>query len=337
MTSFLAGVAYHLPERCLSNDDLAALHPGWDASSIFRKTGVRERHICAPGETAIDLGYGAAEKLLQEMSIDRNDIDVVLVCTQTPDHFLPNSACLLQDRLGLPQTCAALDYNLGCSGFTYGLWLASALVQGGGVRNVLLITADALSRYCDPDDYATMTLFGDGAAAALITGDDRPAWAEIGPTVWGTDGRGGANLIVRAGCARQPTSEHRGDHNLFMNGPEIFSFALSTVKEGIQRLLDKTALSWSEVDHFLFHQANRFILDQLRATMDIPKSKLPMELEDCGNTSSSTIPLLLRRGREQQRFQPGDRCVLAGFGVGYSWAMTSLSWIESPACAHGAY
>ncbi len=329
MTAFLLGIECHLPEQIRTNEELAALHAGWDATKFYEKTGIRSRRIAAVDQTASDLGYLAAERLLRGTAIDRGTIDALLFCTQSPDFFLPTTACLLQERLGLPSTCGAFDYNLGCSGFTYGLWLARSLILSNTVRNVLLIVADTYSKYCDPDDLTTGPIFGDAGAAALISGSSSGSIATLGPTVVGTDGRGAGNLIVRAGCARLPATTSRADRHLYMNGPEVFSFTLSAVKAGIQQLLDGLGIGWNEVDVFLFHQANRFMLQRLRTVMKIPEGKMPIDMEDVGNTVSASIPLLIRRGMDRGLFRPGQRCVMAGFGVGYSWAMSALTWGEA--------
>ena len=326
MTAYLRGIHYCLPERVRTNVELAAAHPAWDPTKLYEKTGIRSRRIAAIDQTASDLGYIAAERLLEELSFDRGRIDALLFCTQSPDFFLPTTACLLHTRLGLPSHCGAFDYNLGCSGFTYGLWLSRSLILSNAVSNVLLIVADTYSKYCDPDDLATAPIFGDAGAAALISASADGSIGTLGPTVVGTDGRGSHNLIVRAGCARLPSSSARGDNHLYMNGPEIFSFTLSAVKAGIQQLLDRLDIGWDEVDVFLFHQANRFMLERLRTVMKIPEEKMPIDVEDVGNTVSASIPLLIRRGMDRGLFRPGQKCVLAGFGVGYSWAMSALTW-----------
>jgi len=326
MSVFLGGLQYYLPEQISTNEGWTTRHHDWDPARFYEKTGIRRRRIAAVDQTAGDLGYLAAERLLAELSFDRGTIDALLFCTQSPDFFLPATACLLQQRLGLPSTCGAFDYNLGCSGFTYGLWLSRALILSKAVNNVLLIVADTYSKYCDPDDLTTAPIFGDAGAAALISASPRGSLATLGPTVVGTDGRGADNLIVRAGCARLPRSQSSRDTHLYMNGPEIFSFTLSAVKSGIQQLLDRLEVGWDEVDLFLFHQANRFMLQRLRNVMKIPEEKMPIDVEDVGNTVSASIPLLIRRGMDRGLFRPGQRCVMAGFGVGYSWAMSALTW-----------
>jgi 3-oxoacyl-[acyl-carrier-protein] synthase-3 len=321
----LLGIDYYLPDSILTNDDLVRINPGWDAEKIFKKTRIRSRAIAPREQTAADLGFLAAEKLLDRLDFDRGSVDALIFCTQSPDYFLPSSACLLQDRLGLPNSCGAFDFNLGCSGFTYGLWLARSLILSGSAANVLLITADTYSRYCDLHDLSTVSIFGDGGAATLLSASPANGVASILGTVVGTDGRGAENLIVRGGCARNPRPE-AGAHHLVMKGPEILSFTLSTVRDGIDRLLRRTGLAWDEVDHFLFHQANGFMLDRLGMSMGIDPARMPIDLEFTGNTVSASIPILMAKACEAGRFEQGDTCVLAGFGVGYSWAMTLVEW-----------
>jgi 3-oxoacyl-[acyl-carrier-protein] synthase III len=341
MNAYLQGITYCLPEATRTNEDLVALNPAWNAATIYARTGIRSRRIAAEGETAADLGFRAASSLLETLNVDRNTIDAIVFCTQTADHLLPASACLLQSRLDLPFSCAAFDLNLGCSGFVYELWLARALVAAGDAAKILLIVGDTNSKYCNPHDMGTATIFGDGVGAALVTATPEGAIASLGPTVLGTDGRGGAHLLVKAGGARlRPTpataevrcdanGNLRSDEQVYMNGAEIYSFTLNRVQVGIRQLLDKANLAWSDIDLFLFHQANRFMLEQLRKQMGIPAEKLPIDIETTGNTAGASIPILLSRCQTQGMLKPGHRCVLAGFGVGFSWAMTLLTWSGS--------
>jgi 3-oxoacyl-[acyl-carrier-protein] synthase-3 len=326
MSAWLHGLATAFPERTQSNDELAAGIAGWTGPRIEAKTGIRARRVAAAEETAGDLCARAAERLFAERQIDRSTIDALIVCTQSPDYLLPSTACLLQDRLQLPQTCAAFDVTLGCSGYTYGLWLARSLVLSQSARNVLLLTGDTYTKYCRPTDLAVASLFGDGAAASLITDRPEQAWAEIGPSVLGTDGRGAPHLIVPVGGARQPLATPEAERALHMNGAEIASFAVSTIKPLLQRLLDKLGRTWDEVEHFVFHQANPAFVQRLAAAYRLPLEKVPVGLADIGNTCSATIPMLLEECVQTRRFRPGDRLLLAGFGVGYSWAATALEW-----------
>jgi 3-oxoacyl-[acyl-carrier-protein] synthase-3 len=341
MHARILDMAAHLPSRVLDNDTLAALYPEWSADKILAKTGIRERRIAADGETAADLACAAAEKLFAQGRVGRAEIDFVLLCTQAPDHLLPTTACLLQERLGIARSAGALDFNLGCSGFVYGLSLARGLVDSGAARRVLLLTADTYSKYIHPQDRSVRTLFGDAAAATVIGPDAHAPAAEgaaIGPFVFGTDGRGARDLIVDAGGARRPcdaasAAEHRdangnvrsADH-LYMNGAEVFAFTLREVPAAIDALLHKAGLAKDDIDYFVLHQANRFMLDTLRRKIGVAADRLPIHMEDVGNTVSSTIPLALMRMRDAGQLAAGTRLMLVGFGVGYSWAATIINF-----------
>ena len=265
------------------------------------------------------------------------DIDFLLYCTQSPDYFLPASACVLQDRLGLPRSCGALDFNQGCSGFVYGLSLAKGLIESGQARRLLLLTADTYTRYIHPLDRSTCTLFGDGASATLVEAAEGGE-AGLDAFVFGTDGRGARQLIVPAGAHRRPRSAEtavettdadgnvRSSDNLYMNGREIFRFAISEVPRAMSALLGRAGLSGDEIDWLVPHQANRFMLDELVKRLGIPREKTPYVFENSGNTVSSTIPIVLEAMLADGRLKSGDRAALIGFGVGYSWAACTMRW-----------
>ncbi|HEX2060502.1 MAG TPA: ketoacyl-ACP synthase III [Thermoanaerobaculia bacterium] len=330
-TAAIRAVASHLPETVLSNDALAAMFGDWDADKIYEKTGIRERRIAAPDECASDLGVAAAQKLFERGACAPADIDFLLFCTQSADHVLPTTACLVQDRLGLRTDCGALDINQGCSGFVYGLSLAKGLIASGAAKNVLLITADTYTKYINERDRSVRTIFGDGAAATLISAIDADA-EHVGPFVFGTDGRGAQNLIVPAGGTRLRVSDEtrvescdtsgnwRHAENLYMNGGEIFTFTLTAVPKAVNALLAQAGRTVEDVDHFVFHQANRFMLERIRGKMKLPEEKFWIDVETIGNTVSSTIPIALETGMAQGKMQAGQTALLAGFGVGYSWA-----------------
>ena len=237
----------------------------------------------------------------------------------------------MQDRLGLPTTCGALDFNLGCSGFVYGLALAKSLIETNLANKMLLIVGDTLSKTINRRDRGALALFGDGAAATLISGGNEPEEA-IGPFVFGTDGRGARNLIIPAGGFRnRPTPENaiakddgsgnfRSQQELFMDGAEIFNFSLQRVPKAVAQLLEKCRMNLEEVDFFVFHQANRFMLEALRRKIKIPREKFIFNLELYGNTSSATIPMAIEVALEQGQLKPGSKVMVVGFGVGYSWA-----------------
>jgi 3-oxoacyl-[acyl-carrier-protein] synthase-3 len=329
-------IVSHLPERIETNDDLRRENPDWRMDELYEKSGIRARHVAAEGETASDLGYRAARKLLLREIVPKDEIDYLVFCTQCPDHFLPSGACILQDSLGLGRHVGAFDVNLGCSGFVYGLQIAKSLVDGRVARNVLLVTADTYTKYIHPRDRTVRTLFGDGAAATLV-GSARGGGA-IGEFVIGTDGAGAKNLIVPSGGLRQPRSPNtaeeithesgctRSADNLFMDGPAIFSFAITTVPRTVKRLLEKSGLSPDDVDHYVYHQANKYMLEHLARRSRIPKEKMILDMDTVGNTVSASIPIAIERAVEGGRVRGGDRLLLVGFGVGYSWAACTLVW-----------
>jgi 3-oxoacyl-[acyl-carrier-protein] synthase III len=331
----ISDVAYHLPETLVSNEQLAGQFPDWPAAKIEQKTGIRERYIAGADECASDLAVHAAEKLFAAHPDARRQVDYLLLCTQSPDYFLPTTACLLQGRLRLSTACGALDFNLGCSGYVYGLGLAKGLIETGQARTVLLLTAETYSKFMHPDDKSVRTLFGDAAAATLVVGREMESDA-IGPFVYGTDGSGGDDLIVAAGGLRQrearssqpagetptgPTEAH-----LSMNGPAIFAFTLKAVPAAVEALLERSGLGREQVDLFVFHQANLYMLEFLRKKLNIPVEKFPVHIRNCGNTVSSTIPIVLAECQRAGQLKPGMRVMVVGFGVGLSWGAAILHY-----------
>jgi len=333
----IQAIEYYLPEKVLSNHDLSAEFPEWPVEKIQGKTGILERHVTAADECSSDLAAAAALKLFNTGACSPSEIDYILLCTQSPDYFLPTTACLLQDRLGIPQRAGALDFNLGCSGFVYGLGLAQGLIHTGQASKLLLITAETYTKFIHPRDRSVRTLFGDAAAATLLTAVEAPK--ELRSSyVFGTDGSGGKNLIVPAGglrrrCSQETAEAHpdgngnwRSMDNLFMEGAEIFNFTLRAIPECVGQLLTRSGKSLDQVDLFVFHQANQYMLDHLRGKLKIPREKLFLWLASCGNTVSSTIPIALKHAVAEGRLRPGQTVMLVGFGVGYSWGATLLEW-----------
>jgi 3-oxoacyl-[acyl-carrier-protein] synthase III len=330
----LVAIDYYLPERRVGNDELVSEFPDWNVQKIESKTGIKSRHISAETECSTDLGVMAAEKLFQKASISREQVDFVVFCTETPDYFLPPNSCLVQSRLGLSKAIGAYDMNLGCSGFVIGLSQAKGLIETGQADNVLLICADTYSKLIHPQDRSVRTIFGDAGSAAII-GTHRGENSLIGPFVFGTDGSGAENLIVPMGGFRSPLVDGMGldeivdsqgsvrtSRNLFMDGPAIFNFATRVVPDSVKKLLEKSGRSIADIDKFIFHQANTFMLDHLRKKCGIPEDKFIYALEDCGNTVSSSIPIAISRSVESGAVASGDLLLIVGFGVGYSWAGT---------------
>jgi len=312
-----------LPPKVETNEQLQELFPRWDMEAIAAKTGIRARHIAEPNVCASDLGVEAARQLFEQHDIDPRSVDFLLFCTQTPDYALPTTACLVQDRLGLRCDTGALDFNLGCSGFVYGLSIADGLIRGGAVKRVLLITAETYSKYIDPTDRSLRTIFGDGAAATLIDAASQPTLSGFN---FGTDGSGADTLIVAKGGARPedeaitPRHRHRWPSKLYMDGPSLISFTVSAIPGLVKSILADAGVNEPDIDMYLLHQATFKMLDQLRQRMDIEDSRLPMALEMYGNTVSSTIPILIRDLRRAGRLKADRPNLLVGFGVGWSWA-----------------
>lgn len=333
MKANIKAISYYLPEAILSNDLINQEFPEWDIEKISSKTGISSRHISASDEFSSDMAVSAAEKLFAEHNIDRSTIDYLLFCTQSPDYFLPTTACIIQDKLGLKTSIGALDFNLGCSGFVYGLSLAKGLIAGGMAENILLITSETYSKFIHPKDKSNKTIFGDAAAATLITSEK--GFCSIEDFVFGTDGKGAENLIVKQGGMRFPVSDEnedikdefgniRNDKNLFMNGSEIFNFTGEFVPKLTESILEKSNLSKDDIDLFIFHQANRYMLNHLRKKIKIPEEKFFIAMDHCGNTVSSTIPIALYEAQKQGKLDNVKNLILAGFGVGYSWAACNL-------------
>ena len=316
-------IAIHFPERRETNSDLHGLHPEWNMPEIAGKTGIHCRYIAAPGETASDLAVKAAENLFAEQSLDRESIDFLLMCTQTPDYPLPTTACLLQQRLGLRVSCGALDFNLGCSGFVYGLALAEGLIRSGAAKRILLITAETYTKYIDADDRSLRTIFSDAAAATLIQTSEIPSLIAF---QFGTDGSGGDTLMVGDGGARssdqaiKPRNRKRWKSRLYMDGPSLMNFTVVAVPKLIDEILELAKLTPADIDIYLLHQATSKMLELLRTRLNLNSRQLPIRLEHNGNTVSSTLPILINDLRHEGHLRPNTHNLLIGFGVGWSWA-----------------
>ncbi|HEY6142808.1 MAG TPA: ketoacyl-ACP synthase III [Flavobacterium sp.] len=332
MKSYIKAISYYLPQYELNNAIIENDFPEWSIDKIAEKTGINSRYIAATEETSGDMAIKAAEKLFQEHNIDKSTIDYLILCTQSPDYFLPTTACIIQEKLGLKTSIGAFDMNLGCSGYIYGLGLAKGLIFSGQAKNILFITAETYSKFIHPKDKSNKTIFGDAAAATLISSED--GFAEIGNFEYGTDGRGAENLIVKNGAMRSSKTNNEAirdeygnylsDDFLFMNGSEIFLFTLASVPKLIDITIQKNNLSKENVDLFILHQANKFMLDSLKKKCKIENEKFYIHIDDCGNTVSSTIPIALYHAQKEKLLAKNNTVLLAGFGVGYSWGGTII-------------
>lgn len=331
--AFIKGLSYYLPEKVVTNEELIKEFPEWSVEKVAQKVGVDVRHLAAEDETAGDMAEKAARKLFNEYGISPTEIDFVMLCTQSPDYFLPSTACVLQDRLGIPTTSGAFDYNLGCSGCIYGMAMAQGLIAAGIAKNVLLLTAETYNKYLHPSDKSNRSIFGDGAAACLISTE---GFAEIGEFSLGTDGSGANNLIVKTGAARQKAAtgkfveDEEGhvwyDDYLYMNGGNVFNFTLDVVPGMMKEIMTKNGLEKDQIDYYVFHQANKFMLSTIRKVCGIAKDKFYINLATTGNTVSSTVLIGLKECLENGTIMAGDKVLITGFGVGLSWGGTLLSF-----------
>ena len=323
----LVDIDFYIPSKKLTNQELSDRFSDWSPEKIKEKTGIEERGIAASDETAADLAIKAAQKILHRHDVSQ--IDYLLFCTQSPDYKLPASACIIQDRLGLATNVGAIDINQGCSGYIYGLSLAKGLIVGNIATQVLLLTGETYSKYLEPSDQSVRTIFGDGGSATLLQPSNHES---IGNFNFGTDGKFYDKLIVESGGARKPFTDYCHAKNLDksidcylrMNGPDIFNFTIRTVPPMIKQCLQKNNLTNEDIDLFVFHQANKFILEYLKKLLKIPSERFYINLEKYGNTVSSTIPIALKNAIIEKRLQPGNRVLLCGFGVGLSWGAITI-------------
>lgn len=312
MTPGIVAIAHAYGGRRIDNIAEGRQH-GFDEAFLKTKLGIATRYAATDAQATSDLAADAAQAVLEKTGTRAVDIEALLVVTQTPDYQLPHTAALVQRRLGLPNTIASFDMSLGCSGWVYGLATLIPMMQASGFRRALLVTADCYSKVMDAGDRATAPLFSDAAAATLLT--DSPLY-RAGKPLYGTDGGGAETLIVKCGGSRAPADRSP----LFMEGRAIYTFAMSRIPQHVEQCLALNGLTIADVDRFVFHQANRFMLESLRDRMKLPADKVVIAVEDGGNTVGSTIPIALETLLPERH----RRILVCGFGVGLSWATNIL-------------
>jgi 3-oxoacyl-[acyl-carrier-protein] synthase III len=323
-------ITYSLGSRSLTNEELAAENPQWDMARTFERTGIISRPVAEASETALDLGEKASFALFKQVGITANEIDALIFCTQTPDYVLPPNSTLLHGRLAMPQNVMAFDINHACSGFIYGLGIGQSLIKSDTAKRVLLVTGDTYTRLLHPQDRATRPIFGDGAAATLITGED-PVVSVIDMT-FHTGGKVADRFIVKRGGARNPhltnpepetidkSGRVRSDGHVYMDGLGVLSFFTSVVPKAVREILSRNQMSMEDISLFVFHQASQLALDGLQKSLAIPDEKMVVDIQDTGNLVSSSIPVALSRVLKDRCLKPDQLVLLCGFGVGLSWA-----------------
>lgn len=319
MHSYIKFISTYLPEQVLTNEELSTRFPEWDSEKIFNKIGISSRHFAAQDEFCSDMAVKAVAKLLEEHNIDKESIDFLIVCTQSPDYKLPTTACIVQEAVGFRNSCGAIDVNQGCSGYIYSLALASSLVSSGQCKNVIVVTSELYTKSIHPNDKGNLSLFGDAATATLVSTEGQ---YRIGKFNFGSDGSGKENLIIKNGGGKNQVDldDENLDNFLYMNGGEIFNFTSKSVPVLVEENLESNQVVKEEMDLFVFHQANTFMLNFLRKRINIPEDKFLVNMENYGNTVSSSIPLAFADYYKNNY----SKVMLVGFGVGYSWGAVTL-------------
>lgn len=335
-SSTILAIEPEVGEQLLTNEQLEQRFGAEIIQKVATTVGIKNRRVAAPGTCGSDLAYNAARRLLDRNDVDPQSIDLLIFCTQSPDYWLPTTACILQDRLKLNSRCAAFDINLGCTQYVYGLSVAHSMIAAGCATRALVLTGDTMTHTINPKDRALVPLMGDAGSATLLEAVEEGK-GFLGFEL-GTDGSGHQYLMIPAGGARHPISPEtsietedidgnvRTPENLYMNGVAIFHFALSVVPKAIQSLLTKVSLGMEDVDLFLFHQANKFMIDHLIKKLKIPPTKTHFYIENVGNTSGSTLPLLMADAHRAGKLKPRSTVLAAAFGVGLSWGATVMKW-----------
>jgi 3-oxoacyl-[acyl-carrier-protein] synthase-3 len=319
----LYDIEYELPINILKNKYFDQKFPEWNVRLAEVRTGVFERHIAEDTETAYDLALAAANRLLLRNPDLHNKIDGILFCTQTPDYIMPSNAFLLQRDLGLKSDIIAFDYNLACSGFVYGLVMATSFIRSGVATNILLVTADTYSKHLGENDRSTRMLFGDGAAVTWIGISDgamkEPLISNFCDVKLSSDGGGWSDFYIKSGGARYPSLSEDFNNKIQMNGLRVLNYVNGRVVEQIRSLLASVSLSVDDIDHFLFHQASGLALNGLQKRLKIPPKKMFSNIEKIGNTVSSSLPILISDFFKTNSVSKGSVVLMSGFGVGFSW------------------
>ena len=325
---FIRDIEFFLPERVITNDELEIENPTWQMKVVENRTGIKQRYISAESETALDLAYKACRNLFDKNPYLRKNVDAILFCTQSPDYVLPPNACVLHKKLELKEKTFALDFNLACSGYIYGLALAEGLLLSKRCRQILLINADTYSRYIHPKDRSTRVLFSDAAAVSLISSEG--PGLRILDIECATSGENYDKFIIWAGGQRLPKSpetiipltDKSGNvytkEHIYMEGLEILNFVGSKVPIQIKNLLHRNNLELSAVDGFIFHQASKMVLDLLTRMLKLSPDKVFRNIHNVANTVSASLPISIKEA-EKEWLKPGSKIVLSGFGVGLSW------------------
>mgnify|MGYP001162595380 CR=1 FL=1 len=316
----LVGISYHFPKKKIKLVELEKKYPNWQIKKIIKKTGIHKVFHSSLDETALSLAIEACKKLFKQNKINKKKIQSLIFVTQSAEYNLPTTACILQDKLNINRNIFAYDINLGCSGFVSALITAASLINSNIVSNSLIVCSDTYSKYISNDDRTNFPIFSDAASACFIK---KGGNLKIGPYKYGTDGSGADNLIVKSSGIRGIISKKQ-PAKLFMNGPQILLFTLNEIPKAIEEFLNENLIEKKEIDFFIFHQANKYVIDNLIQKLKIEKSKAIFSAKNQGNTVSSTIPIALKDLEKKEKNLNRKKILIVGFGVGYSWSITLL-------------
>jgi 3-oxoacyl-[acyl-carrier-protein] synthase III len=320
----IVGWGTYVPERILTNADLEKMVETSD-EWITVRSGIKERHIAAPGESTSTMGICAAEKALARAGLKGSDIDLVISASATPDYLFPATGCLIQDAIGAK--CGAFDLEAGCSSFVYGMVVGSQMITAGGYENVLLVGAETLSRFMDYTDRSTCVLFGDGAGAVVLQACKKSYGVQAFEL--GADGAGCELIILPAGGSAKPATEETvraGDHYVHMVGNQVFKFATLTLGSCAERVATKAGWTLDEIDVFVPHQANLRIIEAAQKRLGMPMDKIFVNVDRYGNTSSASVPLAMVEAIDAGLIKKDQNIVMVAFGVGLTWAGVAMRW-----------
>ncbi|MFV0467286.1 MAG: beta-ketoacyl-ACP synthase III [Lachnospiraceae bacterium] len=321
MKTRICGTGSLLPAKIVTNDDLSKIMDTSD-EWIRSRTGIEARHL-ATEETLTDLCKSACEQALEESQIPASEIDLIIAATLTPDRLLPALACELQRELGADKA-VAFDLNAACSGFLFALSAADAYIKSGMYKNALIVGGEILSKIMDWTDRSTCVLFGDGAGAAVLKADETAGIMGISQ---GSDGAKGEALVCNNRKNNNPYVQNSMDlEYVAMNGQEVYKFVVRTVPPAILEAIERSDLTIGDIDLFIVHQANMRIIEAVAKRLEVPMEKFPTNLQQCGNISAGSVPILLDEVCKKGMIKKGDKIVLAGFGAGLTWGAVVLTW-----------
>lgn len=330
-------LAAAVPHTIIDNYKYTQYFPEDQVKEVVDKVGIYQRRFADDKTCSSDLCFAAAEKLIADNNIDKNEIDLLVFISQTPDYRMPATSVLLQDRLGLPNSTIAFDINLGCSAFIYGLSVVFSMMQNRGLRRALLLDGETRSKVYSPKDRRSAFLFGDGGVAALIERDEK-----FGESFFSlnSDGSRGDLIKINAGGYRNPSSVEtlkekvvdeygniRSDEQGYMNGGDVFNFVIREIPRDIKKILEHSGTDVQKLDYYVFHQANNFINSYLAKKLKLDTSKIPSTIDKYGNTSSVSVPLTIT-DQLKDRMDGNKTLLLSAFGVGMTWATAIVPFVD---------